>query len=197
MTIPTFRPAAILATVLWLAPVQAQTTDHLGVPGPITFGGESFALAWSSDPTDTYIKQEYVLPGETPDSYSRMVLVETVTGGIAVRDAVRAQTDTLAERKKADPLVNMEVVQNEATGEALLDFIVSSRNESGEYTVEWNAYRYAPLAAGDGGPGVMLFGVSHRASGNDAAKAFLQDLPTLRPAQIEALAGAPLPEPGG
>lgn len=195
MTTPT-RLAAILTASLWLAPAQAQTTDHLGLPGPITLGGDSFALAWSSRPADNYIKQEYLPAGEIPDSYSRMVLVETVTGGVDVMDALRAQTETLSQRKETDPLVNMEVIQNEATGEALLDFIVSSRNEAGEYVVEWNAYRYAPLAAGQGGPGVMLFGISHRASGNDAAKAFLQELSTLRPAQIGLLADAPLPEIG-
>lgn len=194
MTTPT-RLAAILATALWLAPVQAQTTDHLGLPGPISLGGDSFALAWSARPADNYIKQEYLPAGQAFDSYSRMVLVETVTG-VAVMDAVRAQADTLGRRKETDPLVNMEVIQNEATGEALLDFIVSSRNAAGEYVVEWNAYRYAPLAE-EGAPGVMLFGVSHRASGNEAAKAFLQDLPTLRPTWIEALTGAPLPEIGG
>lgn len=190
------RLAAVLAAALWLAPAQAQTMDHLGLPGPITLGGDSFALAWSSRPADNYIKQEYLPAGETPDSYSRMVLVETVAG-VEVTEAVRAQTETLTRRKQTDPLVNMDVIQNEATGEALLDFIVSSKNEAGEYVLEWNAYRYAPLAAGEGGPGVMLFGISHRASGNDAAKAFLQELPVLRPARIEALAAAPLPELGG
>lgn len=194
MTTPT-RLAAILATALWLAPVQAQTTDHLGLPGPISLGGDSFALAWSARPADNYIKQEYLPAGQASDSYSRMVLVETVTG-VEVMDAVRAQTDTLGRRKETDPLVNMEVVRNEARGEALLDFIVSSKNEAGEYVVEWNAYRYAPLAE-ESGPGVMLFGVSHRAFGNDAAKAFLQDLSTLRPAWIGALTNAPLPEIGG
>lgn len=191
------RLAAVLAATLWLAPVQAQTTDHLGLPGPITLAGDSFALAWSSRAADNYIKQEYLPAGETPDNYSRMVSVETVTGGVGVMDAVRAQTETLTRRKATDPLVNMEVIQNEATGEALLDFIVSSRNEAGEYVVEWNVYRYAPLAAGERGAGVMLFGISHRASGNDAAKTFLQELPVLRPTRIEALAAAPLPELGG
>lgn len=198
MTIPTLlrRLAAALAAALWLAPVQAQTTDHLGLPGPISLAGDSYALAWSSRPADNYIKQEYLPPGETPDRYSRMLLVETVTGGIGVMDALRAQAETLTQRKATDPLVNMDIVQNEATGEALLDFIVSSKDEAGEYIVEWNAYRYAPLDDAAGGPGVMLFGVSHRAYGNEAAKTFLQGLPTLRPAQMEALANAALPQPG-
>lgn len=199
MTIPTQlrRLAAALAAALWLVPVQAQTTDHLGLPGPLTLAGDSYALAWSSRPADNYIKQEYLPAGETSDGYSRMLLVETVTGGIGVMDAVRAQTNMLTQRKTTDPLVNMDVVQNKATGEALLEFIVSSKDDSGEYTVEWNAYRYAPLTEAAGGPGVMLFGISHRAHGNEAAKAFLQGLSSLRPAQIEALAAAPLPQPGG
>ena len=164
MTIPTplRRLAAALAAVLWLAPVQAQTTDHLGLPGPISLGGDSYALAWSSRPADNYIKQEYLPAGETTDSYSRMLLVETVSGGAGVMDAVRAQTEMLTRRKATDPLVNMDVIQNEDTGEALLDFIVSSKDEAGEYIVEWNAYRYAPLAEAAGGPGVLMFGISHR-----------------------------------
>ncbi|WP_313138263.1 hypothetical protein [Paracoccus jeotgali] len=59
------RLAAVLAATLWLAPVQAQTTDHLGLPGPITLAGDSFALAWSSRAADNYIKQEYLPAGET------------------------------------------------------------------------------------------------------------------------------------
>lgn len=199
MTIPAplRRLVPALAAALWLAPVQAQTTDHLGLPGPIALAGDSYALAWSARPAENHTKQEYLPPGETPDSYNRMLLVETVAGDIGVMDAVRAQAEMLTQRKASDPLANMDIVQNEATGEALLDFIVSSKDEAGEYIVEWNAYRYAPLAEAAGGPGVMLFGVSHRAYGNEAAKTFLQGLSTLRPTQIRALAEAPLPQPGG
>jgi len=189
--------AAALASVLWLAPAQAEPTDYLGMPGPIALSGDSYALAWSSHPADNYIKQEYLPAGETPERYSRMLLVERVTGEIGAADAARAQIEALNQRKPTDPLLNMDLLQNEAAGEVVLDFIVSSKDEAGEYIVEWNAYRYAPLAEGEAGPGVMLLGISHRAYGTDAAKAFLQGLPKLRSSEIEALVGAPLPELGG
>ncbi|HLS18909.1 MAG TPA: hypothetical protein VK090_03790, partial [Paracoccaceae bacterium] len=101
MTIPiSLRCLAVaLAAALWLAPVQAQTTDYLGLPGPIALAGDSYALAWSSRPAENHTKQEYLPPDEAPDSYSRMLLVETATGGIEVMDAVRAQTEMLTQRK--------------------------------------------------------------------------------------------------
>ena len=58
--------------------------------------------------------------------------------------------------------------------------------------VEWNAYRYVPMTIG-GDPGVVLFGVSHRAYGPDAAKAFLQGLTDRRQTGLKALAEADLP----
>jgi len=200
LTMTTVKPArhlaVALAAILWLAPAQAQTTDYLGLPGPIAFSGDSYELVWSSRPDENYVKQEYLPVGDTPERYNRMLLVETVIGAMNAADAAQAQIEALNQRKPNDPLLNLDLLQNEAAGEVLLDFIVSSKDEAGEYIVEWNAYRYAPLAEGLG-LGVMLMGISHRAYGNDAAKAFLQGLPTLRPAQIDALAGAPLPELDG
>jgi hypothetical protein len=188
--------AAVLAAALLAAPASAQVTDYLGVPGPIRFDGKPFELAWSSRPTAHYTKQEYVPPGQRVENYSQMLLVETVTGKIKVMDAVRAQVATLNKRKGSDPLVNMSVTQNETTGEALLDFIVSSKDAKGEYIVEWNAYRYAPRGGPEGSAGVVLFGISHRSYGNDNSKAFMGRLKDFRPAQINALAAAPLPQSG-
>ncbi|MRX52214.1 hypothetical protein GI374_17815 [Paracoccus sp. S-4012] len=194
-SIPRLRRAAasLIVAACLAAPALAQATDHLGLPGPIEFDGESFALAWTLRPSEHYVKQEYVPDGQSVESYERMLLVETVAGGLGVMDAVRAQTDMLAQRRPDDPLVNMDVIQNEATGEALLDFIVSSKDADGEYIVEWNAYRYARHTDAANDAGVMLFGVSHRAYGNADSQAFLQGLPALRSSQIDALARASLP----
>ena len=187
------RAAAALALSLAAAPALAQAIDHLGVPGPLAHDGRSFALAWSSQPSPGYTKQEYVPAGQTVERYEEMLLVETVTGKIGVMDAVGAQVATLNKRKATDPLVNMDVIQNKASGEALLDFIVSARDAKGEVIVEWNAYRYAPYKDAKGKSGVQLLGVSRRAYGNDAARAFLGGLKQARPGHIKALTGAKLP----
>lgn len=117
-----------------------------------------------------------------------MLLLELVEAGIDVKGALAAQVQTLNQRRGSDPLVNMDLIQNEQSGEAILDFIVSSKDDKGDTIVEWNAYRYAPR-----GEGVMLFAISHRAYGTEAAKSFLGNLKTARPDQINKIAQAELP----
>ena len=187
------RATAMAASLFLAAAVAAQAVDHLGVPGPITHDGRSYALAWTSRPSPDYTKQEYVPAGQTVERFDEMLLVETLTGKIGVMDAVGAQVDKLKKRKATDPLVNMEVIQNKASGEALLDFVLSARDPKGELIVEWSAYRYAPYRDAKGHSGVQLLGVSHRAYGSDAARAFLGELKQVRPGRIRALTSAKLP----
>lgn len=181
---------AIFALIMMATPAAAQVVDYLGVPGPIELGGKSYELAWSSKPSETYTKQEYVPAGQKVETYSQMVLVERVTGDVKVIDVVRSQMDMLEKRKGTDPLVHYEILQKNATKEVVLDFLVSAKDTKGEYVIEWNLYRYAPMKSG-----VLLFAVSHRAYGNDNAKAFLGGLKALRTAQTGALLKADLPEP--
>lgn len=192
--------AAVLFTVIavvltTMGAAASPPSDYLGAPGPLEFDGKSFRLAWSGRPNETYVKQEYVPSGQTPDTHSQMLLVELVTGNIKVADAVRSQVDMLEKRKGSDPLVNMNILQHEATGEVLLDFIVSSKDAKGEYIVEWDAYRYAPYKDAAGKTGVLLYAISHRAYGNRNAKAFLSGLKRFRQGQIAILAKSALPVP--
>ena len=85
--------------------------------------------------------------------------------------------------------MNIAVFRNPKTGEVILDFILSKEGEK-EETVEWNAYRYAPLKKGK--RGVPLFGLSRRAYGADSTE-FLRGLKSSRVAEGNALAHYPLP----
>lgn len=178
--------AALAALPAGLAAQEA--VDRLGLPGPLAFDGTEYRLAWSAQPNPTYYKQEYLPADETVTDYTRMVLVELIAGGLDVAGAAKAQVDTLNQRKGKDPLVQMALIRNAPTGEILLDFLISQKNPWGEFTVEWNAYRYVPR-----GDGVMLFAISRRAYGNAAAKAFLARLKTERPADIAKLARYEIP----
>lgn len=167
---------------------SAEAVDRLGVPGPLRFGDTGYLLAWSSHPTATYYKQEYLPAGETSDSYARMLIIELVDAGASVESALAAQIRTLNQRKGRDPIAKFEVLQNRQTGEALLDFLVSDRNAKGVEIAEWNAYRYVPRRNAAGGTGVMLFAISHRAYGDAAIRDFLIRLKTFRPAEINRIA---------
>jgi hypothetical protein len=166
--------------------------DRLSVPGPIDFNAASYRLSWSSHPSPDYYKQEYLPAGQTSEHFERMLLVEAIARGADVSGVVAAQVDRLRRRKSTDPTVNFAIVKNPKTGEVILDFVLSDDSDKSGLIVEWNAYRYTALEARKGHSGVVLFGISRRAYGDDTTE-FLRGLKAARPAEIDALAKFPLP----
>ena len=166
--------------------------DRLSLPDSIEFNGESYRLSWSSHPTSHYYKQEYLPPGQTGERFQRMVLIEATVRGVDVNGAVAAQVNMLNKRKSTDPTVNFAAAKNPKNGEIILDFVLSAQDPKGEDVVEWNAYRYAALRGKGGESGVLLFGISRRAYGDDTTN-FLRRLKSERPAEVNALATYPLP----
>jgi hypothetical protein len=179
-----------IVVVAGALPASAQpVTDMLGVPGPIRFQDTDFALAWGSRPFPTYFKQEYVPAGERPEHFNQMFMIEADTNATP-QTAAAAQVDMLKKRKGTDPVVNYGLIRNDATGEIILDFLMSDSG-GGEVIVEWNAYRYAPLGKAGG---VALYAISRRAYGEDGARAFLKALKDNRPPAINALAAFDAPK---
>jgi hypothetical protein len=166
--------------------------DRLSVPGPISLNAVSYRLSWSSHPSPFYYKQEYLPAGQTSEHFERMLLVEAIARGADVDGVVSAQVNRLNRRKATDPTVNFAILKNPKNREVILDFILSDDSNEAGSVVEWNAYRYAPLRGKDGHAGVLLFGISRRAYGDDSTE-FLRRLKPARPAEIDALAKYPLP----
>lgn len=181
--------AATLFLALAITPAASQSndkTERLGVPGPVVFEGRDYALASTSHPKAEYFLQEYLPAGQGLNSYTHMFLIEALTVNATPKDAAASQIAMLNERKGKDPLVNHEANVNEATGEVMLDFLVSGA-DNGKIVVEWNAYRYTPLKGSK--PGVVLHGISRRAYGEDDAKKFLTGLESWRADAKKALTG--------
>ena len=169
-------------------PAFAQSAkDMLGAPGPITFQDTLFALAWSANPSAGYFKQEYLPAGQKLERYDQMFMVEASRSGTP-EGAAAAKLAMLKKRKGSDPTVNWDIIRNNATGEIILDFILSEKD-----IVEWNAYRYARLGKTGG---VALYAISRRGYG-DKARDFLVNLKQSRLLAIKALAAfdAPVLEP--
>lgn len=184
------RLAAVVAVSLACAfPAMAQE-EMLGIPGPITFEGTEFELAWTSHPSPTYYKQEYVPAGEAVESYIQMFMVDVLIDGQTPESAAAAMIAGLEERKaNGDPVVNYDMIANEETGELILDFLLSDAS-SGNIIVEWNAYRYSPTADGTG---LTLFAISRRGYSEEGATQFLEALTSWRETSIQELAVMDLP----
>jgi len=192
MAAPRKLLATLALTAMFAGSAMAQSggaSDLLGVPGPIDFGGETYLLSWSSQPSEGYFKQEYVPRGQAVETYTEMFLIEAVLGSIRPVDAAGAQVEGLQQRKEADPVVNYDILHNEATGEVLVDFVLSDLSADPIF-VEWNAYRYVPL---EGADGLVLYGISRRGYGEDGARALLQGLAAIRSDAIDELGQADLP----
>ncbi|MGV3575136.1 MAG: hypothetical protein ACO1O4_08385 [Devosia sp.] len=181
------RLVAAAALVCFTSSVVMAQEDAVGAPGPFVLEGESFELAWTSHPTDTYYKQEYVPEGQTVEAYEQMFMVDVLTNGLSVEDAAGTMVDGLKQRQANDPVVNFAMIENEATGEIILDFVLSD-SSSGTVIVEWNAYRYVPLEGG-----VAMFGISRRGY-DEGASELLKGMKGWRKGTIEALAELELPD---
>jgi hypothetical protein len=181
------RLVAAVALACLTGSVVVAQEDAVGAPGPFVLEGESFELAWTSRPTDTYYKQEYVPEGQTVEAYTQMFMVDVLTNGLSVENAAGTMVDGLKQRQANDPVVNFAMIENEATGEVILDFLLSD-SSSGTVIVEWNAYRYVPIK-----DGVAMFGISRRGY-DDGASDLLKGLKSWRMGTIQALAELELPK---
>lgn len=168
-----------------------QVKDYLHVSGPLEFNKEAFRLTWSSHPSATYYKQEYLPAGQTSNKYNSMLLLEVATGNFVLVDLVKSKTNELDNRKRTDPTTNYAVIQNPTTGDQLIDFVVSQGSGTSS-VVEYNVYRYVTLKEPAGAKGVLLIGFSKRAYG-DAGTAFLQQIKKDRPQYITAMANYKVP----
>jgi hypothetical protein len=162
--------------------------EYLSVPGPVEFNKTMYSLSWSSHPNNAYYKQEYLPSGEKSETFSKMMMIEAFAGELTPKDAMMNKVSELDERKKTDPVTNYQFIENRATGEYILDFVISSND-----IVEWNAYRYTTLKDKAAGKGIVLFAYSRRAYGK-ATTGFLKALKAERVKDINTLANYKIPE---
>ena len=150
----------------------AKPTEYLGIAGQILFDKTSYNLAWTSHPTDNYYKQEYLVKGDIIGKFKKLVLLEIITGKTKLKDVVAVKVTELKKIKASSPIVNYETFEKD--GEVMLDFLVSENTPDGKYLsiVERNVYRYKSIIDKNGRKGILLFGVSERAYGDDIDKFF-------------------------
>lgn len=141
--------------------------DYLSTGKEIIFGNIKYNLAWSSHPSVNYYKQEYITEKDTLEKFKKMILLEVITGKPKLREVLDSKVAELKKLKESDPMVNYEMFEKD--GEIMLDFILSKnmsdRNDAD--IVERNVYRYKSFAVTNGEEGVLMFGVSERAYGED------------------------------
>jgi len=122
-----------------------------------------------------------------------MILLEVVTGQTQIKAVVDSKVAELKKMKETDQIVNYELFEKD--GEKMLDFLISGKVVNGNAMdlIERNVYRYKSFTDIKGKEGVLLFGVSERAYG-DNIENFLLSLKGKRLDLLNATGAYNIPE---
>ena len=141
---------------------QKKVEDYLHLGDKYRFDNKDYKLVWSSHPTSNFYKQEYILPNENVEKYTRMIMIDFLEGDLTPKDAISNFVNNLENSKKQNPIINYQMYERE--DEYMLDFIISKNSQDGKEVLilERNVYRYFRINTPKR-KGVLLFGVSDRA----------------------------------
>ena len=141
---------------------QKKVEDYLHLGDKYRFDNKDYELVWSSHPASNFYKQEYILPNENVEKYTRMIMIDFLEGDLTPKDAISNFVNNLENSKKQNPIINYQMYERE--DEYMLDFIISKNSQDGKeiLILERNVYRYFRINTPKR-KGVLLFGVSDRA----------------------------------
>ena len=141
---------------------QKKVEDYLHLGDKYRFDSKDYKLVWSSHPASNFHKQEYILPNENVEKYTRMIMIDFLEGNLTPKDAISNNVNNLENSKKQNPIINYQMYERE--GEYMLDFIISKNSQDGKEVLilERNVYRYFRINTPKR-KGVLLFGISDRA----------------------------------
>lgn len=166
------------------------TTNYFGTTDTLTFNESKFSLSWSSNPSQGYYKQEYLLDSSTIEDYNEMILVEALKGKISPKVAAEHKVNELKQLKKNNPVINWNVYENK--NERIIDFVITD----GATQYEWNLYRYSVLKNSDGQKYLVLYAYSYKDTlyTNEDLKPFFNRILGNRDLLISKLGEFKLPE---
>jgi hypothetical protein len=172
-----------------------KTQNLLGVQGPIVFEKTSYNLSWSSHPSATYYKHEYLAKGVNPDQYKEMFMIEFLADeGASPKNMALEKINSTKDRKKIDPYAFAEGLRQDINGnDVLFNFIQSNANGKAASIVEWNTYRYIKTITKDGKKGLLLLAISRRGYGK-SIPTFLSSIKSRKNTTAAALAKYKIPE---
>ena len=141
---------------------QNKVEDYLHLGSKYRFDNKDYKLVWSSHPASNFYKQEYILPNENVEKYTRMIMIDFLEGDLTPKDAISNFVNNLENSKKQNPIINYQMYERE--NEYMLDFIISKNSQDGKEVLilERNVYRYFRINTPNR-KGVLLFGISDRA----------------------------------
>lgn len=132
-----------------------KNSQMTGFYNSISFEKETYTLAWSHV-DNHYYKQEYIRTKDSLNKFNKMITIDVFISDLTSKEIIAKKINEIEVRKTKDPVANYQVIENERTGEFLLDFLMSEGD-----LYEWNIYRYKPINTSKG-KAILLFAYTLR-----------------------------------
>jgi hypothetical protein len=146
---------------------DSKPANYFGLKESQLFDSVTYKLSWSSHPSESYYKEEYLAAGENNENYKSMLMMDFLITNSSAFDLVQNQVKILTERGKTDFTCVYNLYRSVRKGEYLLDFTLSEMKDGYITVVEYNIYRYKAYTDKQGHKGVLLIGLSNRAYDKD------------------------------
>ncbi len=133
-----------------------QAEDLLNIPGPVDFGGEELFLVWSKPVSQTFYKQQYLPADENFDNFTKMLDFSYFNKEIELELAVRQKVEQIQHRQETDKFAKVNVAENPAGNEFVVDYYISETPETGEPYMEYVIDRFRATNAPQGSNFLIL-----------------------------------------
>ncbi len=128
----------LIATLLLVAPAAAQT-------GTVDFGGNTYVKKFEGAKKTPDIFVEFGLAPEPIDKWTKLFVFHAQPG--AGDDPKRAAANLAKMLKTHDKKAPFRIIENEASGEVIIDFLTSAKDSD---TVEFDVFKFARAGSGHG-----------------------------------------------
>ena len=145
-------PIFLLAATQYFEPIQLKFDNRL------------YSLAYSAKPVPNLFTQEYLLPGEKPESFSYMLSLNTLKFEATIDQAVEQKINDLNKMKEKG--LKVAYKKGSLANEIYLDITIFS-NLNGTPTAEHSIYRYTKQ-----GGNLVLFTIQRRAYKKEGIQRF-------------------------
>lgn len=173
--------------------IKSQTTERIGLKGPINFNNTEFNLAWSQKPNASYYVQEYLPKKETLEKFNELITVNVFVLDVSVEQAIQQKTRELTKRKETDKVCNFSVINSPDGKESILDCLLSSEKNGELEIVEFIIYRYKQIELENHKKALLIYSYSKRSYGENITK-FLKNLGNDREDLLNKMISKEMPE---
>lgn len=124
--------------------VPTEVIDRLNIPGPLTFNGNEYFLAWSKQNSATWAQQQYILRDDDFKNYKELINISYFDKEIDIETAVKQKVEYVEKRKERtqDKYSFVSVTESPDGKEIIVDYLVTVVPQEGESYAEYNIDRF-------------------------------------------------------